>query len=791
MSTKFFAPDGSPLHNPYALLGLEIGASDDDIAKSFKKLMLKLHPDKQPTTLTDEKREKVTLDFHLVMDAKEFLLDGEHLAARREYDSKLLARARKAQVPTLSTTTPANVQKDFPKKKNPRQNAENPKPSKKTAAENPKPSKKTTAENSKPSKKTGESSGSKTASSTSNKSSRSALPPKPKKDVRVKQWGKQYKRDRLVAQRKKASDGGAKSSTNVVSQGRSDKSSRPKAKVEQRGGSGSRESSRASFNDSCGGDCSTAEVSSNNGAKASTNGVSHGRSGKLSRPKAKASGSREAFRAAFNDSCGDCSTTEDLYHDDDEELNRLHTVPEIPPNTKPSSNRPSHSKSRKPSESDTSKHNAKKPSALAKKKSVPMNIFGTSTSRVAPDNRRSASESKTDSKPESSKLESSKPESSKPESFKSSARSTSKVPSGNQRNVPEKKQTDAKPESSQPMREKTRHQPRFGSIDETSEDMAPRQNRRSPENMEKSAEAKVESKHAAQASSESPAVAGYSAFFPAIDILAKQYLCPLTKEVMENPMSDFEHNSYERDAIFEYLKTHSTSPVTGNPLTTLHLTPNNALKEKIRYTMRLKNCLDTLASGTTLPHQSPKPLSTPSVHPLQTNLKLLSVREAMNAFISDLNCSCPIITISALDSSGMSTFTFQGIKFRLEVTEGVNENMIVQTCFEHSKRAAGISAGISTRVVEWNKSIQEMGLGGTLSFRNMSGVSKSKPGGEYVFKLTKGLGLDKPNKVVTTNIRHSIEYFLEMSIKLHNIINVTDQKKLADKVRLLKYHQCD
>ena len=60
-------------------------------------------------------------------------------------------------------------------------------------------------------------------------------------------------------------------------------------------------------------------------------------------------------------------------------------------------------------------------------------------------------------------------------------------------------------------------------------------------------------------------------------------------------MSDFEGNSYEREAILEYLKTHSASPVTGNPLFSMHLTPNTALREKIRYTLKLKDCLESLS----------------------------------------------------------------------------------------------------------------------------------------------------------------------------------------------------
>ena len=46
--------------------------------------------------------------------------------------------------------------------------------------------------------------------------------------------------------------------------------------------------------------------------------------------------------------------------------------------------------------------------------------------------------------------------------------------------------------------------------------------------------------------------------------------------------------------------------------------------------------------------------------------------------------------------------------------------------------------------------------------------------------LTKKMDLEKFSK---TELRHGIEYFMEMSIKLHNIINTTDVRRV-DKIRL-------
>jgi hypothetical protein len=97
----FLSPEGEPLQNPYEVLGLNLGASDDEVNKSFKKLMLKLHPDKRQRGLSQEETTELDRVFQDVRNAKTFLLDTEYMAHKRAYDSKLAAIERRKDINPL------------------------------------------------------------------------------------------------------------------------------------------------------------------------------------------------------------------------------------------------------------------------------------------------------------------------------------------------------------------------------------------------------------------------------------------------------------------------------------------------------------------------------------------------------------------------------------------------------------------------------------------------------------------------------------------------------------------
>jgi len=62
----------------------------------------------------------------------------------------------------------------------------------------------------------------------------------------------------------------------------------------------------------------------------------------------------------------------------------------------------------------------------------------------------------------------------------------------------------------------------------------------------------------------------------------EDFKCPLTLELMRDPVVTEDGQSYERDAITRWLQEHDTSPGTGDPLESKRLIPNIRLRSAIR-----------------------------------------------------------------------------------------------------------------------------------------------------------------------------------------------------------------
>lgn len=64
-------------------------------------------------------------------------------------------------------------------------------------------------------------------------------------------------------------------------------------------------------------------------------------------------------------------------------------------------------------------------------------------------------------------------------------------------------------------------------------------------------------------------------------LLNPNFYCPITHELMQDPVIDREGNSYEREAILAWLEKSHESPITRNPLNANDLVPNRSLRSSI------------------------------------------------------------------------------------------------------------------------------------------------------------------------------------------------------------------
>lgn len=466
----FFSPNGLPLQNPYTLLSLPqppASISDDEINKAFKKLMLQLHPDKQPLNQSPEEAEVINIKLHDVMDAKSFLLDGEYVTARREYDSLLIKNSGSAPQ-THSTAKTQSTSAEVP-------SSTVPKPPEKQSQQQQTVSNTTTTNNTAATAESAEKSNTTATSTPPNHNNNNATQGVNKKNT--KPSSAETKRHH-----------GGKSHGGI--------SSVPKNGAVKQWGKVNRPVCRASLDKK-----TTTSIHASKRSTAATN-TAKGDNGNANNnvkctkneKKIGKTPTTTSKGGAFNDSCGDCSTTDDCSSTSDDNNNGgiKHTY----------------------STNATKMHN-KIPSTNRPCLRGGSNAASRNVSKV-----------------------------SRPQSIQKS-------------NCGSKSSGSAK------------------TCKQTKKQVAAASSATTP-------------------SSAPGANPSYSTFIPAINTLTAQYNCPITNQLMKNPYIDHEGNSYEKVAILKYLETNSISPITGNPLCKEHLKENKGMLEKIRYTQKLKSCLDTL-----------------------------------------------------------------------------------------------------------------------------------------------------------------------------------------------------
>lgn len=72
--------------DPYLVLGIQAGSTDAEITKAYRKLALKLHPDKQRPNASQVEQETVAKRFQEIQQARTFLLENK--GERQKLDNK-------------------------------------------------------------------------------------------------------------------------------------------------------------------------------------------------------------------------------------------------------------------------------------------------------------------------------------------------------------------------------------------------------------------------------------------------------------------------------------------------------------------------------------------------------------------------------------------------------------------------------------------------------------------------------------------------------------------------------
>eukprot|EP00045_Choanoeca_perplexa_P017194 m.245968 g.245968 ORF g.245968 m.245968 type:complete len:805 (+) comp17470_c0_seq10:65-2479(+) len=100
-----------------------------------------------------------------------------------------------------------------------------------------------------------------------------------------------------------------------------------------------------------------------------------------------------------------------------------------------------------------------------------------------------------------------------------------------------------------------------------------------------------------------------SSFFASFlgDDHPKSFCCPITYELMEDPVFTADGHTFDREAILHWLREHNTSPVTGLPLPDLTIRPNHALRGEIADYRQARNLPEMVPLTSMQPQHAQEP----------------------------------------------------------------------------------------------------------------------------------------------------------------------------------------
>ena len=128
------------------------------------------------------------------------------------------------------------------------------------------------------------------------------------------------------------------------------------------------------------------------------------------------------------------------------------------------------------------------------------------------------------------------------------------------------------------------------------------------------------------------------------------FYCPITGELMKDPVSDPEGHTYERTAILRWLSNHTTSPMTRNDLLVKNLNPNITLKKSID-SIRDKLSEDQLCIKSNI-NETDLKVFTDSLDDIELDAYYKDSNLLVKIFMPDVEDRPPVDACLCLDVSG-------------------------------------------------------------------------------------------------------------------------------------------
>lgn len=230
--------------------------------------------------------------------------------------------------------------------------------------------------------------------------------------------------------------------------------------------------------------------------------------------------------------------------------------------------------------------------------------------------------------------------------------------------------------------------------------------------------------------------------------IPQAFICPLTLNVMMDPVVDDDGNTYERSAIVEWLARNGTSPVTRNPLQKNHLAPNRALRELIFAHMGSewsRNAQEELHLRSIPKQEEAQQPAPSSPHPSVANNEY---RAAIDRYLEQI--SRAVGKNIRLNESGICAFAYEQLTIVVEVPEALESFFVYsQMDFDPAKRTEMLQ-----KAMELNY-LQQETRGGCLS------CEKSNGGNNLFFSYT-----DRVEDVDSTDFRNILENFIDTALTL-------------------------